>query len=89
MTWVFAHVDALRDSLRRLLNQPLATLLNVAVFGVALALPAGFYVGLDNIARFSRQLTTEPQISVFMDVDASDGDVDEIGRVDGVILQRA
>jgi len=78
MTWFFAHVDALRDSLRRLLTQPLATLLNVAVFGVALALPAGFYVGLDNIARFSRQLTTEPQISLFMQVDSSDGDVDEI-----------
>lgn len=78
MSWLYAHLDAFRDSARRLLQQPFATLLNVAVFGIALALPCGFYVGLDNVARFSRQLTSEPQLSLFLEVNASAADVKAI-----------
>ena len=75
MSWIFAHIDAFRDSMRRLLQQPFATALNVAVFGIALALPCGFYIGLDNVARFSRQLTSEPQLSLFLTVTANAGNV--------------
>lgn len=78
MTWLYAHFDALKDSSRRLLRQPFATLLNVAVFGIALALPCGFYVALDNVARFSRQLTSEPQLSIFLTVQATASDVTEV-----------
>ncbi len=84
MSWLFGHIDALRDGVRRLLRQPFATLLNVIVFGIALALPSGFYIGLDNVERFSRQLTGEPQISLFLAVDASISDVDHLkGRLQG------
>ena len=78
MTWLYAHLDALRDSVRRLIQQPFATLLNVVVFGIALALPCGFYVGLDNLERFSRQLTGEPQLSLFLTIGASSDDADRI-----------
>ena len=78
MTWLFAHLDAFRDSVRRLVQQPFATMLNVIVFGIALALPCGFYVGLDNLERFSRQLTGEPQLSLFLTVKASSDDADGI-----------
>jgi cell division transport system permease protein len=78
MSWFFVHLDAARDSLRRLAKQPFAALLNVVVFGIALALPCGFYLGLDNISRFSRQLTAEPQISVFLKVSAGDAEVNDI-----------
>jgi cell division transport system permease protein len=78
VTWLFAHLDAFRDSGRRLVQQPFATLLNVIVFGIALALPCGFYVGLDNLDRFSRQLTGEPQLSLFLTVKASSDDADGI-----------
>lgn len=78
MSWIFAHIDAFRDSMRRLLQQPFATTLNVAVFGIALALPCGFYIGLDNLARFSRQLTSEPQLSLFLTVNAEAGDVEAV-----------
>ncbi|UCH50029.1 MAG: ABC transporter permease [Betaproteobacteria bacterium] len=64
--------------MRRLLQQPFATVLNVAVFGIALALPCGFYIGLENVARFSRQLTSEPQLSLFLTVNADAGDVKAI-----------
>ena len=78
MTWLFAHIDALRDAARRLVRQPFATLLNVVVFGIALALPSGFYVGLDNLERFSRQLTSKPQLSLFLTVDATTEDAERI-----------
>jgi len=78
VTWLFAHLDAFRDSVRRLVQQPFATMLNVIVFGIALALPCGFYVGLDNLERFSRQLTGEPQLSLFLTVKASSDDADGI-----------
>jgi cell division transport system permease protein len=78
VSWLFGHIDALQDSVRRLVRQPFASLLNVIVFGIALALPSGFYIGLDNVERFSRQLTGEPQLSLFLAVDASIGDVDNL-----------
>jgi len=78
VTWLFAHIDALRDGARRLIRQPFATLLNVVVFGIALALPSGFYVGLDNLERFSRQLTSKPQLSLFLTVDATTDDAERI-----------
>jgi len=78
VTWLFAHIDALRDGARRLIGQPFATLLNVVVFGIALALPSGFYVGLDNLERFSRQITSKPQLSLFLTVDATTDDAERI-----------
>lgn len=80
MTWLFAHLDTLRDTLGRLLQQPFATLLNAVVFSIALSLPAGFYLGIDNLARFSRQITGEPQISLFLALDAGAADTAEIDR---------
>ena len=47
-----------------------ASLLNVLVIGVALALPLGGYVLLANLKAFSRDIATDPQISVFLTVDA-------------------
>ncbi|HWQ38286.1 MAG TPA: permease-like cell division protein FtsX [Burkholderiales bacterium] len=75
MNWLLAHFDTLRETLARLAGQPLATAFNVAVFGIALALPAGFYVALEGIAGFSRQFTADPQVSIFMNLDATEQDV--------------
>lgn len=80
MNWLLSHFDTLRESIARLAGQPLATLLNVAVFGIALCLPAGFYVGLESLEGFSRQLTSEPQVSLFLALEASRDDALEIER---------
>lgn len=69
------HLDTLRESLVRLGRQPFATLLNVVVIGIAMSLPAGFYVGLNNLQAFSRQLSSAPQISIFLALDAGAADV--------------
>jgi cell division transport system permease protein len=75
MNWLFAHLDTLRESLERLFRQPFATLLNVTVIGIALSLPAGFYIGLNNLQSFSRQLSSDPQVSIFMTTDAVRADM--------------
>jgi cell division transport system permease protein len=75
MNWLLVHVDTLRESLARLARQPVASALNVIVIGIALSLPAGFYLGLNNLQTFSRQLSSDPQVSIFMAVDASATDV--------------
>ena len=71
MNWLLRHFDTLRESLLRLAQQPLATLLNIVAIGIAMSLPAGFYVALDNLQTFSRQLSSDPQVSVFMALDAT------------------
>ena len=75
MNWLLVHVDTLRESLARLASQPVASALNVIVIGIALSLPAGFYLGLNNLQTFSRQLSSDPQISIFMAIDATSAEV--------------
>lgn len=99
MNWLLAHFDTLRESLVRLARQPFATGLNVIVIGIALSLPVGFYLGIDNLQAFSRQLSSDPQVSIFMAMDAGQSDVSaverrlrahpEIGRVDFIAREQA
>jgi cell division transport system permease protein len=99
MNWLLAHFDTLRESLVRLARQPFATGLNVIVIGIALSLPVGFYLGIDNLQAFSRQLSSDPQVSIFMAMDAGQADVSaverrlrahpEVGRVDFVAREQA
>ena len=99
MNWLFVHLDTLRESLARLLHQPVASALNVIVMGIALSLPAGFYIGLNNLQTFSRQLSSDPQLSIFMKVDAGNADVaaveqrlkanPDIGRVEFISREQA
>jgi cell division transport system permease protein len=99
MNWLLAHFDTLRESLVRLARQPFATGLNVIVIGIALSLPVGFYLGIDNLQTFSRQLSSDPQVSIFMAMDAGQADVSaverrlrahpEVGRVDFIAREQA
>jgi cell division transport system permease protein len=76
--WLAQHGSALRDAQRRLAAAPLATLLNIIVIGVALSLPAGLYLALGQLQALSRQLSGDPQITLFFALDASDADVSTV-----------
>jgi cell division transport system permease protein len=99
MNWLLQHLDVLRESIGRLVQQPFATLLNVVVFGIALSLPVGFYLVLGNVQQVAGQLAAEPQISVFMALQASPEEVSaveqrlrrhaEVGRYEFVPRERA
>ena len=79
MSTFIEHLRVLRATLLRLLLTPNATLLNVLIIGIALSLPVGGYVILKSIQSLTGQLTGTPQISVFIKVGTSAGEVARIG----------
>lgn len=56
--------------MRRFAATPLATLLTLCVIGIALSLPAGLYLLLSNLNHAAGGLDAEPQISLFLKLDA-------------------
>jgi cell division transport system permease protein len=66
--------------LRRMFASKLAGILNILVIGIALSLPAGMYVLLQNAQGLVAQLSGTPQISLFMSLDAKADDVDKLRK---------
>lgn len=72
--WLHHHGRSLAATLRRLARSPGATALNVLAIGVALALPLGAWVVLANTERLAGHLAGDPQLAVFMALDAARAD---------------
>lgn len=70
-SWFRQHRFALGDAFRHLLRTPGNFLLNVLVVSIALALPFAGLTLLENVRPVSEQLAVEPEISIFMQMDAS------------------
>jgi cell division transport system permease protein len=66
--------------LRRMFASRLGGLLNILVIGIALSLPAGMYVLLQNAQGLVAQLSGAPQISLFLALDAQERDIAELHR---------
>lgn len=64
--------------LRRMFASPLAAFLNILVIGIALSLPTGMYVALQNAQGLVAQLSATPQISLFLAMNARAGDVEAL-----------
>jgi len=77
-SWLRHHAQSLAGALRRLVREPLGSALNALVIGVALALPLGAFVTVATIERWVPSAATEPEMSVFLDLDAARADVDRI-----------
>ena len=75
MNWLYLHLRAIGHALGRLAGQPLGTLLSALVVGIALSLPGGGYLLLDNVSSLVRGVSGTPEISVFLAVDAGAADV--------------
>jgi len=78
--WLYLHVRAIAQALGRLAGQPVGTLLSALVMGIALSLPAGGYLLLDNVASLARGVSGTPEISVFLDTAAGKADAAEIEK---------
>ena len=76
--WLRQHRLCLVGALARLARTPLASLLNIGVIGVALALPLAFYVVLVNVQGMAHDNTPAPQLSLFLTLDAQSADTREI-----------
>ena len=66
--------------LRRMFASKLAGILNIMVIGIALSLPVGLYVLLQNAQGLVAQLSGTPQISLFMSIDAKVDDTDKLRK---------
>ena len=69
--WLRQHLQSLGGALRRLARDPLGSALNALVIGVALALPLGAFVTLATIERLVPPAAAAPEMSVFLDLDAT------------------
>ena len=74
-SWLRQHWQTFRLTLARLRGNPVATLLNVMVIGVALALPLGGYLLLQNLGGVTREIAGNPQVSLFLARDAGKADI--------------
>lgn len=74
-SWFMHHLHVLQFTLRRLRATPVSSLLNILVIGVALSLPTGGYVLLQNIQGLSDKLVGAPQISIFLNMNVTQDDI--------------
>lgn len=65
-TYVLRHLQVFFYSLGQLARTPFASLMTIAVIGIALALPSGLYVLIDNVQRVSAGWDGSGKISLFL-----------------------
>ena len=68
-SWLDHHAYSLVSALGRLAKRPWSTLLTIGVMAVALALPLGLALVLDNVGRFAGSAQQSRQIALFLSVD--------------------
>ncbi|MCE5361913.1 permease-like cell division protein FtsX [Pseudomonas sp. GLN_6] len=70
--WLENHRASLVDSLRRLGKQPIGSFFTCLVMAVALSLPMGLALLLDNVERLGVSWQRAAQISLYLQIDASE-----------------
>jgi cell division transport system permease protein len=78
MRGLVQHLLVLRTALRRIFSSRLGGFFNILVIGIALSLPAGMYLLLQNAQGLVTQLSGTPQISLFLSLDVRPGDIDNL-----------
>lgn len=74
------HAQVLIASLGRLYRTPLSSLMTVAVIAIALALPSGLLVILDNLQRLNASWDTSSSISLFLKQTTSQAQAERLAR---------
>lgn len=74
--WRDHHAQVAKDCLRQLLSSPISTFMTVLVLAVALALPSFLFSTLANVSRLSDGWDTENKISLYLQANMSDRQVD-------------
>ena len=93
--WFLQHLRAFFLSLGQLYKYPGSSLFSIAVIGISLALPAGFYSLLENAQRITSHLDAASHISLFLAPDVDEqrtlelsaalqerADIDEVEVID-------
>jgi len=70
--YLLHHLQSLVFSLGKIYQAPATTIMTVAVIGITLSLPGGFYLFLKNIDAISGDFRSSTQISLYLDLKTSD-----------------
>ncbi|HEY3487786.1 MAG TPA: permease-like cell division protein FtsX, partial [Gammaproteobacteria bacterium] len=74
------HLHVFFSSLGRIWRAPVASLMTVSVLAIALALPAGFYLLLQNAQQLSSGWDGVPRISLYLKTDIADATADRLAQ---------
>lgn len=78
--YLVLHIRAALNSLGQLSQKRLATLANVIVIAIALALPAAFYLAIQNISDASRGLGDSTRLTVFLQTTVNQSSAKKLAR---------
>ena len=78
--WRAHNVMVAKESLLKLLRAPMGSIMTWLVIGIALALPAGLYVLLGNLAQISHGWDGAPQISLYLHQHVADDEGRNLAR---------
>ena len=78
-TWLRQHRQAIAAAFGKITAHKAAAALNALVIGIALSLPAGGYALLASLRAATAGASLEPQLSLFLRVDAKRADADALG----------
>ncbi len=76
--WFIQHCFVFFQVLKRLLSEPVTTLLSILVIGIAFSLPVGVYSLLENLRAISGHTSAQPQMSLFLKHDITQDDIGAI-----------
>jgi cell division transport system permease protein len=78
--WLMRHAQMSLSSLGRLSRNPLSTLMTATVIGIALALPSGLHLLVDNVRSLSSSWEGNASISLFLADDVTDAQAIQVLR---------
>ncbi|AMB77805.1 MULTISPECIES: permease-like cell division protein FtsX [Pseudomonas] len=78
--WVEAHRASLLDSLKRLGKQPIGSFFTCLVMAVALSLPMGLSLLLNNVERLGGSWQRAAQISLYLQLDADSSQGEQLSN---------
>lgn len=76
--WLLRHAQVALSSLGRMFRAPVATTMTAMVIGIAVCMPAGMWVLLDNVRHLSGSLDGAASISVFIKNEVTDKQLGEL-----------
>ena len=78
--YLILHLRAALNSLGQLSQKRVATLANIIVIAIALALPAAFYLAIQNISDASRGLGESTQVTVFLQTGVDQSEAEKLAK---------
>jgi cell division transport system permease protein len=78
ITWLLRHAQNAISALGRLSRNPLSTIMTAAVIGIAIALPSGLHLLIDNVRTLSGSWEGASSISLFLNQSLSDTEAEQV-----------